>query len=161
MKPMTQTRIFIDGTTYYVDAKESIDTLRLKWELVQGMKIKIPHGPIVDLASGNVITAVLRQLCILLVIPILNWMAEPVALSLPKKEKREDPIRYVVKCYFILLEAYADRADMVLESEKNEDGTIKITAAKFVEKARRDENPIHPLDDFQRAVINIALDAGL
>lgn len=101
--------VTLKGQQYYVDEQKIVDRMKSTIEPAMNNSFVLPNGIKFDLKGRSLLATAMRQLFGQFIIPLLEFAAEKVNLTLPKKEKHADVIQYCVTSYYsIFLETLRD-----------------------------------------------------
>lgn len=131
-------KITFDNIIYSVEDSYIKDQIEKRVDKVLDTKIKLPHGPTIDLSSRGILSTMIRQAFVLL-LPTLQWCANSLQIELPLKQKHGDIIRYTIECYLIIAQKLASETNLVVYSDivSGENKITGIKVAQIVESVKQ------------------------
>lgn len=118
-------KVTLEEKQYYIDEQKIVDHLKRNINPVLTQSFTLPNGVKFDLKGRSLFGTAMRQIFAQFIVPLLEYTAEKVGVTLPKRIKHSDIIEYCVNSYYtIFLEALKD-------------SELQLTDAPYVDEIRQ------------------------
>lgn len=127
MKIILSQRDTDERIEYYIDECKVLDFVHESMLEKVDTPMQFPGGPRIDLSKRSLLSTALRQVCAMMLIPILTWTAEKHNVRLPEKEKHGDSIKYSIDAYIRVSKKLLFDTQLTLTDDPYVDGMRTIS----------------------------------
>lgn len=121
-------KISLDDVNYELDHEQATSKFSGYLKSNLNRKIEFKNGPTIDLGSKSPIMSILREVCRLMLMPIISHACKVLLIDLPKKERHANSIEYVIMALTLLankamsmsvLSIKSNASDLAIESTQD------------------------------------------